>query len=366
VKTGVVETRANLQETRYSGSVSAERQVDLAFRVSGYVRSLLQVRGREVQEGDPVAQGVALASIQTTDYQARVDASRSQQLDAEAGRNTAQAQVSEARVALDQAESDFQRAENLYRAQSLTRPEYDAAKAKRDAAADRLKAAQAQIGSFDAKIQGAAAQTTEARSLLQDTVLRAPFAGVIISRKIEQGSLVSPGIPAFTLADVRSVKVTFGVPDVSLPQLRIGNRLPVTTEAIPGRQFSGRITSIPPTADPKGRVFTIELTIDNPGQVLKPGMIASVVVSPGSGTQTTVIPLSAVSALSEETGGYAVYLVEPRGNGLVARRHRVQLGEVMGNQIAVRQGLAPGQRIVVTGSSLLVDGEAIQEIPPGT
>ena len=88
------------------------------------------------------------------------------------------------------------------------------------------------------------------------------------------GSLVGPATNGFSIADTQTVKAVFGVPDIYINRARIGQRLAITTDALPG-QFEGRVTAISPAADAKSRVFSVEVSIQNPNNLLKSGMIAT-------------------------------------------------------------------------------------------
>ena len=101
-----------------------------------------------------------------------------------------------------------------------------------------------------------------------------PFSWVL-KRNVDVGTLVGPATNGFTLADTRTVKAVFGVPDTAMANVKLGSPQTVTTEALPGT-FSGHITSISAAADPKSRVYSVEVRIDNPQQSLKAGMIASI------------------------------------------------------------------------------------------
>ena len=125
------------------------------------------------------------------------------------------------------------------------------------------------------------AQVKEARIALEDTKLKAPTAALVLKRKVEVGDLVNSGTVGFTLANTEDVKVVFGISDLMLKHLKLGDQLAVTTEALRGRAFRGLVTAISPSADPKSRVFDVEITIPNPDQNLKVGMIAAVAVATG-------------------------------------------------------------------------------------
>ncbi len=326
---------------RYSGNIEPFSQVDLAFKVGGYIQEIRQVRGvdgrmRNIQQGDRVAKGTVLARVRESDYVDKV--------------NQAKAQLAQTKVASEQAKLDFDRASNLYASQSLTKPEYDAAKAKLDSSL--------------AALEGANAQLSEAEMAREDCSLKAPMEGVLVKRMIEVGALVGPGTPGFVLADTTSVKVVFGVADVLLATLRVGNFINITSEAFGARQFRGQVSAISPSADPKSRVFDVELKVPNPRQELKPGMIAALQL-PGEklAAPVPVVPLSAIVRPKDDLTGYAVLVVEEQGGKQVAHARKVRLGEVYGNTIAITEGLGSGERVIVAGATLVTDGEAVRIIP---
>jgi multidrug efflux system membrane fusion protein len=173
---------------------------------------------------------------------------------------------------------------------------------------------------------------------------------------------------AFTVAEIRNVKVVFGVPDTVLPRIALGATQDITTEAYRDVKFKGRITRVDPTADPKSRVFEVEVTIPNDDGRLKTGMIAALSLADAvvaTGAQP-LVPLSAIVRSPAHPGQFAVYLVEgdPGGTGRgTARARDVELGDYLGSVIPVTKGLAGGERIVTMGAGLLSDGEAVQVIP---
>jgi len=308
---------------RYSATIEPDTQVTVAFRVSGYVDSV------DAEEGQRVAAGTVLARIRKSDYVERA--------------GQASAQRAQAEASLVQAKSDAERARALFAANALTKPELDAAIA-------RFEAAQAQAS-------GGRAVANEAGLTLQDTTLVAPIGGVILRRSIERGDLAAPGAPAFVLATTKTVKVVFGVPDTMIRNLRVGQPIDVTTESIPDHLFEGRVSRIAPAADAKSRSFDIEVHIDNPKDELKPGMVASLEIAHGD-TKRLAVPLSAVVRPPKSADGFAVFVVA--NNKAIARS--VDLGEPLGNLVAVRSGLQSGERVIVSGPALLVDGQTVRVV----
>lgn len=314
---------------RYTASIRPDVQVDVAFKVGGYVEDILQVRGaddrlRAVQDGDFVRRGTVLARVRDREYR---DA------------------VTQTQAALTQAKADFDRAAQLFENRSASKADYDAAYA-------RYRANEA--------------QHDQATQSLADCALRAPLDGYVLRRAVEVGTLASPGAPAFSVGDLRSVKVVFGVPDVLVGSMTPGAPQNVAVEAVPGQALRGRITRVAPSADPTSRVFEVEVTIPNADGRLKSGMIASLeVAAPAAlaAEPAALVPLNAVVRPPGDATGYAVFVVEAAGDGHVARLRRVQLGDVRGNMIQVTAGLSGGERIVVRGATLAVDSGAVRIIP---
>jgi multidrug efflux system membrane fusion protein len=321
---------------RYSASVEPRNRVDLAFKAGGYIEHLAEVGGRTIQDGDRVTRGMVLAQIRPGDYDEKI--------------NQARSQLGEAEAALTQAKAAYNRAAQLVKARSLTRPEYEQA--------------QAAYETVQARLAGARAVVKEAENARADTSLVSPIDGVVLKRLVEVGSLVAPGTGGFVLADTSAVKVVFGAPDTMLKTLRVGAVQSVSSEASPDRTFTGRITKIAPAADPRGRVFDVEITVPNSDGALKVGMVAAVHV-PGatssSASSPLVVPLSAI--VRGKGDGYAVYLLEGTAGEAVARLRPVILGSMIGNQVAVTGGIEAGDRVVIIGAAIVTDGERVSVMP---
>jgi RND family efflux transporter MFP subunit len=337
-----VQTLTGLEDTegvRYSASITPNRQVDLKFKVNGYIDSILQVPGgdgttRTVNPGDTVSEGMALAGIQEDEYSDRV--------------GIAEADLAAAKAALVKAQQDYKRARDLYATQSMTAPDFDAA--------------QQEYSTALANVKGAQAKVAESRQNLAYCTLQAPMDGVLLQRNIEIGTLVMPDTVAFVLADMSTVKVVFAVPDIMLKNIAEGDVLNVTTRSQPGKVFSGPVTTITPAADTRTRVFDIEITLPNPDGLLKDGMVAALQV-PELTAQTRValaVPIAAVVRDPGDPQGYAVYVVDRREEATLARIKVVRLGEVHGNRVAVTAGLNAGEQVIVSGASKVRDGLLIR------
>ncbi len=323
---------------RYSASLIPYAQVDVSFRTSGYVTEVKQIRSadgrtRDIGTGDSVTTGAVLAQIRPQDLKNQLDES--------------EAQVDSAVAQHAQAEQDFNRAKALYSTQSLTKPDYDQAQARFDstlAAVNQAKAGQRQ-----------------AQLSLGDSELKAPLTGYILARDIDVGTLASPSAAAFTVADTSMVKATFGVPEDAINLVHSGQSLTLQVQN-DSAQHSGRVTSISPNADARSRVFTIEVTLPNRWNMLKPGMIASVELGGRRETSQPSVPLSAIVPYPGESGQFAVVIADQQSGQWRAHIRRVTVGTTHGSSVSVI-GVQIGDKVVAVGAQLLKDGDSLSVIP---
>jgi RND family efflux transporter MFP subunit len=237
---------------RFSAIVTPDSEVPLAFRIPGYVISLKQVRGqdgrmRDIAEGDRVSRGAVLVRIRSSEYEDKV--------------HQASSQAAAAEAVFQKAKLDFDRATHLYDTQSLTKPDFDSARAQYDSSEEQLKSARA--------------LTSEAEIALHDTSLIAPFDSDIVKKSVELGAFVGPGVPAFALAKTDTVKIVVGVPDTVVRSIKVGQLVEVAIDAFPARTFHARISRMSSAADTITRNFEVEVAIPNRDHLLKVGMIGS-------------------------------------------------------------------------------------------
>ena len=324
----------------YSANIQPYQQVDLAFKSNGYLVSIKQVKDanghtRNIDQGDYVAAGTVLAVVQKDDYQQKLD--------------QAKASLAKAQAEHERAKLSFDRMSVLYKAGAATQPDYDDSRA--------------QDQSTQAAVDNANAQIAEAQLALSYCDLKAPFDSWVLKRNVDVGTLVSAATPGFTLADTRTVKAVFGVPDTAVGHIQPGSPQTVTTEAY-RKNFSGHVTAISAAADPKSRVYSVEVRIDNPENLLKAGMIASITIgNPGPAGGVMVVPISSVIKSPATPKGFAVFVTEGTGGTVKVRTQDVTLGNTYGNVIAVTSGLSVNQRVVTEGSNYIRDGDEVRVIP---
>lgn len=323
---------------RYSASVLPFAQASLSFKSAGYVTEIRQVMGadgrlRDIGAGDYVSRGTVLAQIRHQDLKNQLD--------------QAAALLSQAQAQRVDATLDYERAKALYATQSFTKPDFDQAQARFD--------------STNAAVDQAKATLRQAQLALEDADLTAPFSGYILARNMELGNLAAPGTVAFTIADTSAVKVSFGVPDYAVKQLRLGQEFTIRLQDDP-KEYKGRVTSIAASADEKNRVFPVEVTVPNPKNYLKPGMIASLNLAGVQKAPVPSVPLSAIVANPAAPGRYAVFVATEEAGKWVAHLREVTLGETHESDVAV-DGVKPGEKVVVVGAANLKDRDFIQVLP---
>ncbi len=326
----------------YSANIIADTQVDVAFKVNGYVQSILQVKGadgrpRNVQAGDAVTAGVVLAVVKDDTY-----------------RNSlakAQAELQNSRASLVKSKADFARYTHLLQERVVAQADYDAVK-------QQYASAQASVGASQAAVQ-------QAQVDLDDCKLKSPMSALVLDRKIEAGTLVAPNTVGFQIGDTGKVKVVFGVPGTIVGDLKPGTDLSVTTDAFPGQTFSGAISKVAAVADPNTRVFDIEATIPNPDARLRVGMIATIHLPANVQAKSTlVVPTRAIVRPPDDPKGYAVYVADKDADGkMVATLKRVEIGPVVGDQVSVVSGLDAGAQVIVRGADIVFNGASINVVP---
>ncbi|MGB8887563.1 MAG: efflux RND transporter periplasmic adaptor subunit [Candidatus Korobacteraceae bacterium] len=340
VRTAVVHTIDTGSTNTYSANIQPYQQVDLSFKSNGYLVSIRQVRDadghiRNIDQGDYVTKGTVLATVQQDDYQQKLD--------------QANAQLARAQAEHERAKLSFGRMSALYKVGAATEPDFDDSRA--------------QDQSTQAAVDSANASIAEAKLALSYCELRAPFDSWVLKRNVDVGTLVGPATNGFTLADTRTVKAVFGVPDTAIGRIKLGSPQAITTEALPSG-FSGHVTAISASADPKSRVYSVEVRIDNPQNLLKAGMIASISIgTPSPAGGVAVVPISAVVRNPSDPTGFAVLVTEGSGDMVKVHTQDVTLGNTYGNLIAVHSGVNVGDRVVTSGTNMVKNGDQVRIIP---
>jgi membrane fusion protein (multidrug efflux system) len=237
-----------------------------------------------------------------------------------------------ARAELSEAEKAYARAADLVAKGIAARATLDAATAARDAARGRVQAIEARLA---------------------DTIIKAPFAGVVGLRNVSIGSYVKPGDVITTLDDIRVVKGDFTIPEQFLAVLRQGLTLEVEVAAYPGEAFPGTVTSVDTRVDPATRAVKVRADLPNAERKLKPGMLMAASLKVSERTSIAV-PESALIAQ-----GNRRYVFKLDGENK-AQRVEVKVGLINPGSVEILDGVAEGDRIVSQGTNKVIPGQPVQ------
>lgn len=206
------------------------------------------------------------------------------------------------------------------------------------------------------KVAEAALQLAEAK--LAKTTLRAPFSGLIGLRVVSVGDYVKEGADVVNLESIDPLKVDFRVPEIYLKQVQVGQALAVTLDALPGKNYEGRVQAVNPLVDAAGRAIVIRAVVRNSDQALRPGMFARVRLFTREAKDAMVIPDTALVPSGNDQ--YVFRVVDGK-----ARRTKVEIGQRRDNLVEVLQGVEATDTIVTAGQQKVRDGVAVAVKAPG-
>lgn len=276
------------------GEVGPMRKVALAFKVSGRIEQV------PLFAGDAATAAAPIATLEPRDFElsveqaaAALEAGRARLRQLETGsrpeeKRTADENLKQSQANWENAKADLARNADLFKAGALSKQALDAAEAKAKVTEAQYLALRAQKSLVDqgprleekdvarATIRQQEAALQLAKQQLEYATLRAPFAGVVAQRHLDEGSYVTPAAPVFTFMQVDPVKLNVECPERFVPALSAGLQAVVTVDALPGRQFTGTLERTPAAIDSKTRSANAEIIVSNPEGILKPGMFARV------------------------------------------------------------------------------------------
>jgi membrane fusion protein (multidrug efflux system) len=206
----------------------------------------------------------------------------------------------------------------------------------------------------------AAVKLSEAR--LEKYALSAPFDGVVGLRKVSVGDLVKEAADLVNLEQVDPLKVDFRVPEVFLASLKVGQRIAVTVDALPGREFSGEVYAIDPLVDASGRAVVIRARIGNTDDALRPGLFARVGLVVEERQEAVFVPEQSLVPINDQL--FVFKVVDGAQGGKVVAFTRVKLGERRKGEAEVVEGLKPGDTVITAGLLKVRDGMPVQILPP--
>ena len=333
-----------------SGYVTARRQATVSAKITGKVTEVL------IEEGMRVEEGAVLARLDDTEAKAQLALARAQLA-------AARSQVADVRAQLEQAERDHERQQELFRRQLIAAQALDAALAQRDALRARQTVALEQIRVAEEGVAVAEVQ-------LDNTVVRAPFSGVVVAKAAQPGEMISPisagggftrtGIG--TIVDMESLEIQVDVNEAFINRVKPGQPVEATLNAYPDSKIPAEVIAIIPTADRSKATVKVRIALKRKDPRVVPDMgvrVAFLDRTPtapdGDGAARTgvLVPVDAVRPDGTEA------LVFVYAEGKVERR-RVTLGQTLGAERQVLSGVRPGERVVLSPPDSLKDGAAVK------
>ena len=191
---------------------------------------------------------------------------------------------------------------------------------------------------------------------LDDTTVRAPIRGVVSARHLEQGDMAAHSVPLFELVDLDVVHATVSVPESDLPKVRMGGPATIHVDCL-SEGLEGEVTAISPTVDGFSRTVEIEVAVDNPKHLLKPGMFAQVYLSTDVRSNVVMLPRAATYESGTNGDRYAFAVRDGR-----AEKVPVVLGLVQKDLVEVVEGLAAGAQLVIAGQQGLRHGDLVRVV----
>jgi RND family efflux transporter MFP subunit len=347
------------------GTVEANVTAQGAFQIAGRVAKVL------VEEGQKVSKGQVLAELDATDYrnaydaaQAQADAARA--VDRKAQQGPRSQELEQARIDYDQWQDQYKRMKFLYDHKSLPANDFKKIEAGYQAAQQRYDMARQGTRVEDKEAatgqsRAAAAAMHEAEKRLGDTRLRAPISGFVGMRRIDVGDTVGTGTPVLSVLDLNPIKVRVAIPEAEIGKVHEGARATVTIPSLDARQFEGKVETVGVAADPASRTYAVKIAVPNPERVLRAGMVSQARIFSPAMVNALTVPGDAI--VHDPQGVAQVYVYSPSQKRVYARR--VEVGEVIGNEVEIRSGIAGDEQVVVAGQQNVREGSTVHIIGGG-
>jgi HlyD family secretion protein len=328
-----------------SGYVTPRRRATVAAKITARVVDVY------VDEGMAVAEGQLLARLDDSDAQRRLLAART-------ARDATAAAIANLEVNLANAERELKRQQDLEKDGVTSVQDLDLARTTAESLRAQIEAAKEQVRAADAQI-------AVAQQDVDNCTVRAPFAGIVVSKDAQRGEMVSPvsagggftrtGIA--TIVDMSSLEVEVDVNEAYIARVEPGQRVEAVLDAYPGWRIPCKVRTVIPTADRQKATVKVRISFDALDPRILPDMGVKVSFlaepQPGRPAALALVPLAAVR---EDGGARVVFVVR---DGTLERR-AVGVGLVRGEEVEITAGVSPGEEVVVGGPEGLRDGERVK------
>ncbi|HEX4567885.1 MAG TPA: efflux RND transporter periplasmic adaptor subunit, partial [Vicinamibacterales bacterium] len=342
VRTAQVQKQAIDRFLRVTGSLAADEQAGVAAETAG------RVTGTPVERGTHVTQGAVLVRLSATEADAslREAEANAAQLEARLGLEDGQPfdpscvpEVLNAKAALDWAEADFNRIKSLLAQKVVSQAEYDQKLTAVNASRQQFLAAQNTAQQSYRSLQAARARIDLARKTAADTVVRAPFTGIVSERLVTTGDYVNKGMKVATVVRIDPVRVELTVPEQYVSLVKAGQAVRLSVDAYPNETFTANVKFVSPALKTDQRALTVEAVAPNADGRLKPGLFATAFLQQTSPAPALLVPASAVETMA---GTSRVYVITTSNT---VEERIVTLGETVGERVELASGVKAGERV---------------------
>jgi len=314
------------------GTLRAAQTSQLASQMMG---NIVEIR---VHEGDRVQRGQVLAVLDNAQPRAALDRATAADLASQQG-------ITAADSDLALADATFKRYQTLYEKRSVSPQEFDEVKARYQGAQARRDMARAGQSQAKAAVQ-------QAHNALGYTRILAPFDCLVTEKKADVGTLASPGMPIFTVEDLRRYRLEATVNETDLHYVRMGQQIPVVIDAVGDKELKGKVVEIVPAADSTSRSFLVKIEMPS-DPALRSGLFGRAQFSRGE-RSSLLIPRTAVVERGQLQG---IYVLD---QNKVANLRYITLGKPSGGQVEVLAGLQAGETLIADPGGRELSGKKIE------
>ena len=340
---------------RVSGSLIADEEAEVAAETAG------RIVETPVELGTRVAAGAPLVRISAEQASAQVAEAEANAAQVSAALNLTPGapfdpnntpDVIAAKAEHELAVSEYERFKSLLAERVVSQSEYDQRATRVESTKRRYEATRDGMNQRFRQWQSATARVALAKKSLGDTVVRAPFAGMVSDRKVSVGDFVTTGTKVVTVVRVSPLRLSLTVPEQLVSRVAPGQKVDLRVDAYPDRTFSGTVKYVSPALRAEQRALTVEAIVANESGELKPGLFATAEIFQDQTEEALLLDRNAIQTTS---GTSRVFVVR----GEKVEEHVVRTGQVVGAQVEIVEGLAAGDSVAVAKSGTLTDGTRI-------
>lgn len=334
---------------QFSGTLLPKSYFTIVPKISGRLKQLL------IDIGDPVRRDQLVAVLEDEEYQ-------QQTIQAEADLRVARANLEEAKSSLEIARKDLERARTLHQKGIQSDSQLDAVVAQSDAQEARYKVAVAQLANKEAALEASRVRLSYSR--IKASWEKGSDIKYVGERFVDEGAMLSPNTPILSIIELQPITAVIYVTERDYFRLKTGQKAMITSSAFSGITFSGQVVRIAPLLKETSRQARVEIEIQNPEGLLKPGMFINTQIEFARREEATVIP---VTALVNRNGQQGIFLADIENRK--ANFRAVKVGIVEGERVEILEPSLISGYVVTLGHHLLEDGATIilpPNLPPSS